>query len=93
MTIESSTQWPARVSIAIDSEATASLVAQRDAEHEEAACHACDEPIEGEPGGHGLFMWVRGDEVRFEEPALCDRCAVAIGIKALTTWAVEEEEG
>jgi hypothetical protein len=38
-------------------------------------------------------MWSRGGELRFEEPKLCERCAVAIGITALSTWAVEEEEG
>lgn len=79
--------------MAIDREAEASLVAQRDAQEEVLTCHACNAIIEGEPGGHGLFLWVRGDEVRYEEPALCDRCGVAIGIKALLTWAVEEEEG
>jgi hypothetical protein len=38
-------------------------------------------------------MWTRGDEVRFEEPALCGRCATAIGVTALAAWSVEEEEG
>jgi hypothetical protein len=91
--IESSTYVKPLISVAIDAVADASLVAQRDAEAEERACHACDAPLEGEPGGRGLFMWSRGDELRFEEPSLCDRCAVAIGMTALSTWAVEEEEG
>lgn len=56
-------------------------------------CDACDEMIEGEPAGHGLYMWTRGEEVRFEEPALCARCATAIGVTALAAWTVEEEEG
>lgn len=93
MAMESSTgTWP-QVSMAIDVEAAASLVVKRDAEADEIACHACDAPIEGEPGGRGLFMWARGDELRFEEPALCKRCAIVIGMKALADWTVEEEEG
>ena len=59
----------------------------------ELRCDACDEPLEGEPEGRGLYMWTRGDEVRFEEPALCQDCATAIGVTALAQWAVEEEEG
>ena len=38
-------------------------------------------------------MWTRGDEVRFEEPALCGNCATAISVTALATWSAEEEEG
>jgi hypothetical protein len=37
-------------------------------------------------------MWSRGDELRFEEPALCAGCAMAIGITALATWSADEEE-
>lgn len=79
--------------MAIDVEAAASLVANQDAETDEIACHACDAPIDGEPGGRGLFMWARDGELRFEEPALCKRCAIVIGMTALADWAVEEEEG
>lgn len=56
-------------------------------------CDACDRPIEGEPNGRGLFLWTRGDEHRFEEPALCEDCATAIGVTALASFTVEEEEG
>ena len=28
----------------------------------EVTCHACNAPIEGEPAGHGLLLFVRGDE-------------------------------
>jgi hypothetical protein len=38
-------------------------------------------------------MWSRGEELRFEEPALCSQCAVAIGVTALSAWSVEEEGG
>ena len=56
-------------------------------------CDGCGEHFEGEPAGSGLFMWTRGEEVRFEEPPLCEACAQNVTLDALTRWAVEEEEG
>lgn len=56
-------------------------------------CDACHELIDGEPGGHGLFYWVRGEEARFEEPPLCESCAVAVTASAHRRWDIEEEEG
>jgi hypothetical protein len=56
-------------------------------------CHACDEEIDGEPAGHGLLVWPRGDDYHYEEPPLCDRCANAIGLAALWRFAQEEDEG
>ncbi len=56
-------------------------------------CHACDAPIEGEPAGRGLLVFVRGDQVEHEEPPLCERCAHAISMTALYRWEIEEEEG
>ena len=56
-------------------------------------CHACDTLIEGEPAGSGLYVFVRGGEVHYEEPPLCERCSLAIGVTALVRWAEEEEEG
>lgn len=56
-------------------------------------CHVCDEPLEGEPGGRGLLVFPRGDDVLHEEPLLCHGCAHAIGITALWRFAEEEEEG
>jgi hypothetical protein len=41
----------------------------------------------------GLLMFVRDGEARYEEPALCARCGMAIGVTALVRWAEEEEEG
>lgn len=82
------------VAIPIDREADAAVQSRQSAaDPGELSCDACDEPIEGEPSGRGLYMWTRGEEVRFEEPALCPRCATAIGVTALAAWAVEEEEG
>ncbi len=43
--------------------------------------------------GEALYAWTRGDEHRREEPPLCADCAAAIGISALTRWAMEEDDG
>lgn len=55
-------------------------------------CDVCGQHFDGEPAGSGLFMWTRGDEVRFEEPPLCQECAQNVTLDALTRWDVEEEE-
>ncbi len=83
---------PAILSFAADGIAEAALRALYGHSAEQ-RCDACDGPLEGEPAGRGLYMWTRGDEVRFEEPALCDNCATAIGVTALAAWSIEEEEG
>ena len=46
------------------------------------SCDSCGEVIEGKPAGSGLFLWTRGEEVRYEEPPLCDSCAPAIAFGA-----------
>jgi hypothetical protein len=43
--------------------------------------------------GHGLLVWSRGEERRYQEPPLCPTCATAIGVTALQRWEIEEEEG
>lgn len=60
---------------------------------EELTCHACNAPIDGEPAGRGLLLFVRGDDVIREEPPLCERCALAVSMTALYHWEIEEEEG
>lgn len=55
-------------------------------------CDHCACSFEGTPGGAGLLIWTRGDEVRYEEPPLCEECASKITIGALLKWDVEEEE-
>jgi len=55
-------------------------------------CDSCGRWFEGEPGGAGLFLWTRGDEVRYEEPPLCESCASEIAVGALVKWDSEEEE-
>ncbi len=59
----------------------------------EERCHACDEEIGGEPVARGLLVFPRGDDLHYEEPALCKRCSHAIGVTALWRFAAEEEEG
>jgi len=59
----------------------------------EAVCDSCDRTIEGEAFGHGLYFWSRGGELRWEEPALCQSCATAIGLTANKRWELEDEEG
>jgi hypothetical protein len=82
------------ISMSVDAVADCALRAQQAGEYEsELRCDVCDEAIAGEPAGRGLYMWARGGELHFEEPALCSQCAVAIGVTALSTWSVEEEEG
>jgi hypothetical protein len=55
-------------------------------------CDHCDQTFDGEPGGSGLLVWTRGEEVRYEEPPLCEECASSITASALLKWEVEEEE-
>lgn len=54
-------------------------------------CDACGEEIEGAPAGSGLFLWTRGEEVRYEEPPLCERCATSIAVGGMLQWEPEEE--
>lgn len=56
-------------------------------------CHACGATEVGEPAGWGLLVFVRGDGVVYEEPPLCERCALAIRMTARHRWELEEEEG
>jgi hypothetical protein len=57
-------------------------------------CDVCGKHFAGEPASSGLFMWSRGDEVRYEEPPLCEECASKVTLGALLTFELEgEEEG
>jgi hypothetical protein len=65
----------------------------------EIECDACGGPVvpDADDGyslpGEGVYLWTRGDEVRFERAPLCASCAAAIGMAALARWEIEEEEG
>jgi hypothetical protein len=71
------------------------------AEPEHAACDACGAALphagadEGgyRVAGEGVYMWTRGEQVRFDRAPLCPECASAIGMTALARWEIEEEEG
>jgi hypothetical protein len=58
-------------------------------------CDICGEPIaaDDDSAGKGVFLSVRGDEVRYEDVPLCATCATAIGINALIRAEIEEDEG
>jgi hypothetical protein len=79
------------VAIPIDRVADAAL-ASRDAPTE-AVCDVCEAPVGDEPGGRGLLLWHRGDDVREEEPVLCDECATAITTRALGRIEEDDDEG
>jgi hypothetical protein len=55
-------------------------------------CDVCGKRFDGEPAGSGLFLWTRGDEVRYEEPPLCEECASKVTLGALVAFEDEEEE-
>ncbi len=72
------------------------------AEERQVQCDACGAALEdsGEDGdegfgvrGSGVYVWTRGETVRFEQAPLCPSCASAIGMTALARWEIEEEEG
>ena len=56
-------------------------------------CDACSATIDGDPAGHGLLLFPRGDQLAREQPPLCDACALAIGVTALFRFEEEEDEG
>lgn len=69
-------------------------------ETEENRCSVCSELLVAEDDdapvhshGHGLLLWTRGEERRYEEPEICPRCAQTIGVTALHRWEIEEDEG
>ena len=55
-------------------------------------CDLCGKSCDGQPAGSGLFLWPRGQEMRFEEPPLCEDCASRITMGALYQWAHEDED-
>jgi hypothetical protein len=56
-------------------------------------CDACDQLIDPETASSGLLIFPRAGETTYEEPPLCSRCGMAIGLTAMVRWAEEEEEG
>jgi len=57
-------------------------------------CDVCGQHFSTLPAGSGLFIWTRGEEVRYEEPPLCEVCAAKVTAGALITFDPgDEEEG
>jgi hypothetical protein len=56
-------------------------------------CDVCGRTLDGMPAGSGLFIWTRGEEVRYEDPPLCEECAPRVTVAALGFWDHDEEEG
>lgn len=55
-------------------------------------CDLCSKSFAGTPWSSGLFMWTRGDEVRTEEPPLCEACANRLTLGAVLSDAGLEGE-
>jgi hypothetical protein len=54
-------------------------------------CDICGQSFSGQPPSSGMLMWTRGDEVRTEEPPLCEDCAQRLSLGALLSLSYEEE--
>ncbi len=81
---------PLVFSAAADEVALSALQARLDATTT-TTCDVCERLIQGEPAGSGLYFWTRDGEARWEEPALCARCAPAIGMSAHKRFTSEDE--
>ncbi|MFO0613485.1 MAG: hypothetical protein U0414_12890 [Polyangiaceae bacterium] len=81
----------AGVAIPIDTVADAAIAARAANEPRLDRCTVCGRAIAGDTH-RGLLVWSRGEERRFEEPALCEPCATVLGISALSMWRRIEEE-
>lgn len=55
-------------------------------------CDVCGNTFEGPPAGAGLLIWTRGEEVRCEEPPLCESCGAELLLGAMLRYADDEEE-
>jgi hypothetical protein len=55
-------------------------------------CNVCEGAVDDDSASRGLLVWSRGDEIRYEEPHLCEDCATVLGISALAEWQREEED-
>ena len=55
-------------------------------------CDLCGNVCEGVPAGSGLMLWFGGDEMRVDEPPLCEDCSSRITMGAVSKWVTEGEE-
>lgn len=49
-------------------------------------CQVCDAPLRDADAQFGLLIWARGDETRYEEPPVCERCAESVRAAAYLRW-------
>jgi len=80
------------VAIPIDSVADAAIAARSANEIPRQHCDVCEQPVAADTLSRGLYVWSRGDERRYEEPPLCEKCATVLGMSALSRWRRQEEE-
>jgi hypothetical protein len=52
-------------------------------------CDLCGEQFAGTPPSSGMLMWTRGDEIRTEEPPLCQNCSERLSLGALLSFDEE----
>ncbi len=55
-------------------------------------CDHCGRSFSGPPAGSGLYIWTRGDEIRYEEPPLCDDCALTLSTAAMMVFSFEGDD-
>ncbi len=79
------------VAIPIDAVADAAIAARAELPSTP-RCSVCDAAVRDDSGSRGLMVWSRGDEVRYEEPHLCESCGTVLGMLALAEWQREEED-
>ena len=53
-------------------------------------CDVCGKPA-GDDASSGLFMWVRDEDYRFEEPAICKACSRQVSTQAYLRLLGPEE--
>jgi hypothetical protein len=76
------------ISVAIDDIALAALRVRAE---RELSCSLCDAELAEGAASSGLFMWTRGDHVRFEEPPLCARCSGDVSVSAFLSWPWDDD--
>jgi hypothetical protein len=63
---------------------------------EKERCDVCGEIVDPDDddslASRGLYIWTRGEETRYEEPALCEQCGQALGLAQVRRWQIEDDE-
>lgn len=53
------------------------------------ACDVCGGDVD-EDATSGLFMWVRDDDLRFDEPPICSACAANVSAQAYLRFLLDD---